>query len=146
MARSIPSIHLLASAQGNQKEVFAFMQEVSQAYAFWRVLWAPEHIIALRAFVLRNRISKGQFCLDKYQSVPLLTQCPSCADLQVNEGIISYTKPWRTWSRFWAATGCRRRIAGARERPAPLAGHAPAPATRDGSCPGRRRGIDSHLQ
>ncbi len=39
--------------------------------------------------------------MEKYQ---ILTQCPSCADLQVNEGIISHTKPWRTWSRFWAAT------------------------------------------
>ncbi len=35
------------------------MQEVSRAYAFWRVFWAPEHIIALWAFVLGNRISKG---------------------------------------------------------------------------------------
>jgi hypothetical protein len=76
MARSIQSIRLLASAQdngkkypkhmpfgecsqGNQMEIFAFMQEVSRAYSFWRVLWAPEHIIALRAFVLGNRISKG---------------------------------------------------------------------------------------
>jgi hypothetical protein len=34
-------------------------QEVSRAYAFWRVLWAPDNIIALQAFVLGNGISKG---------------------------------------------------------------------------------------
>ena len=54
LPRSIQSRSLLASAQGNQMEVFAFMQEVSRAYAFWRVLWAPDHIIALQAFVLGN--------------------------------------------------------------------------------------------
>jgi hypothetical protein len=55
--------------------------------------------------------------LEKYQSVQLLTQCPSCADLQVNEGIISYTKPWRTWSRFWAATTAAELQAWGRARP-----------------------------
>ncbi len=54
MARSIQSIRLLASAQGNQMEVLAFMQEVAQTYSFWQVLWGPEHIIALQAFVLGN--------------------------------------------------------------------------------------------
>jgi hypothetical protein len=74
MARSIQSIRLLASAQGNQMEVLAFMQEVAQTYSFWQVLWGPEHIIALQAFVLGNWISKGLFCLEKYQSIQLLTQ------------------------------------------------------------------------
>ncbi len=36
-AKSIQSIRLLASAQGNEMEVYAFRQEVSRAYTFWRV-------------------------------------------------------------------------------------------------------------
>jgi hypothetical protein len=40
LARSIPSICLLASAQGNEMELYAFRQEVSRAYTFQWVLWA----------------------------------------------------------------------------------------------------------
>ncbi len=40
LARSILSICLLASAQGSEMELYALRQEVSQAYAFWQVLWA----------------------------------------------------------------------------------------------------------
>jgi hypothetical protein len=40
LARNIQSIHLLASAQGNEMELYAFRQGVSPAYAFWQGLWA----------------------------------------------------------------------------------------------------------
>jgi hypothetical protein len=40
LVRSISSIRLLASAQGNEMEHYAFRQDVSRAYVVWRVLWA----------------------------------------------------------------------------------------------------------
>ncbi len=85
LAKSIPSICLLAIAQGNEMELYAFRQEVSRAYAFWQVLRAmrwnfmplgkkyPEHTPFGEGSGQEPRLC---FRFVKYLPVPLLTQCP----------------------------------------------------------------------
>ncbi len=106
LAWSIQSICHLASAKGNDLELYAFRQGVSRAYAFWQVLRVmrcnfmplgkkyPEHMPFGKCSGQEPRLC---LCFVKYLSVQLLTQYPP-----LSRGCGGYC--WRCWCGFSA--GC----------------------------------------